>query len=81
KYTVTNLEAGDVLTASHIHTGATGANGAVIIPVCASAADFGMVLKLPMLTDANVTLLTTGQVYANAHSQNHPGGLIRGQIR
>lgn len=81
KYTVTGLEAGDVLTASHIHTGAAGANGAVIIPVCASAADFGKALKLPTLSDGNITLLTTGQVYANAHSTNHPGGIIRGQIR
>ena len=81
KYTVTGLEAGDVLTASHVHVGAAGTNGAVIIPVCASAADFGMALKLPALTDANIALLTTGLVYANAHSQNRPGGVVRGQIR
>ncbi|MEO5685376.1 MAG: CHRD domain-containing protein [Chitinophagaceae bacterium] len=81
KYTVTGLEAGDVLTASHVHTGAAGVNGPVIIPVCGSAADFGKALKLPALTDANVTLLTTGQVYANAHSQIRPGGIVRGQLR
>jgi hypothetical protein len=81
KYMVTGLETGDVLTAAHVHTGAAGMNGPVIIPVCASAADFGMSLKLPALTDANIALLTTGVVYANAHSQSHPGGLIRGQLR
>jgi CHRD domain len=81
KVTVTGLEAGDTLTASHIHAAATGVNGNIIVPLCSSAADFGKVLKLPVLTDGNVTLIQTGQVYVNAHSKNHPGGLIRGQIR
>lgn len=81
KVTVTGLESGDVLTASHIHAAAAGVNGAVIVPLCASAADFGVALKIAAITDANVSLIQTGQVYANVHSQNHPSGLIRGQIR
>jgi hypothetical protein len=79
--TVTGLESADALTASHIHNAATGVNGNIIIPLCASLADFGKELKFPGVTDANVTLLTTGSVYANAHSTNHPAGIIRGQIR
>jgi hypothetical protein len=81
KVTVTGLEAGDVLTASHIHAAATGVNGSVIVPLSAISSDFGVELKFPNITDANVTLITTGQVYVNAHSINHPAGLIRGQIR
>jgi hypothetical protein len=81
KYTVSNIEAGDTSLASHVHSGATGVNGPVIIPICASAADFGKSLKIPGISDANLSLLTTGMVYANVHSHNQPGGLIRGQLR
>jgi hypothetical protein len=81
KYSITGLEMGDTLTAAHVHIGAAGTNGAVIIPVAASAADFGKVLKITGISDANITLLTTGSVYANAHSKNHPSGLVRGQLR
>ncbi len=81
KVTVTGLESGDMLTASHIHSAAIGVNGSVIVPLCASSADFGMELKIPGISDANIALLTNSPVYANAHSTNHPTGLIRGQIR
>lgn len=81
KVTVTGLEAGDALSASHIHAAAAGVNGNIIVPLCASSADFGKDLEFSNMTDANIALLTTGQVYVNAHSTNHPAGLIRGQIR
>lgn len=81
KVTVTGLEAGDALAAAHIHAAATGVNGSIIIPLCANSADFGKELEFQNISDANLTLLTTGQVYANAHSTNHPAGFIRGQIR
>lgn len=79
--TFTGLESGDAMTASHIHNAATGVNGSIVIPLCASLADFGKELKFPGTTDANITLLTTAPVYVNAHSTNHPAGIIRGQIR
>lgn len=80
KITVTNLEAGDVLTAAHIHTGAAGVNGPVIIGFYSSAAEFGT-LKINVLDDVLYSSLLTGAVYVNAHSTAHPGGLVRGQIR
>jgi hypothetical protein len=80
KVTISNLEAGDALTASHIHKAAAGANGGVILGFYASAADFGTV-KVSTLTDALYTSIKTDAVYVNAHSTAHPGGIVRGQIR
>jgi hypothetical protein len=80
KVSVTSLETTDAIVSAHIHPGAPGVNGPVAVELCSSAADFG-VAKTTVLTDALVTTVTTGQVYVNAHSVMHPGGLIRGQIR
>lgn len=80
KVTVTNLEAGDALTAAHIHKAAAGVAGAVILGLCANAADFGTV-KIFTVPDALYTSLKTDPIYVNAHSTNHPGGIVRGQIR
>jgi len=74
------LEAGDALTASHIHKAATGVAGAIIIGLCANASDFGTV-KIFTVTDVLFALLKTDAIYVNAHSVNHPGGIVRGQIR
>ncbi len=80
KITVTNLEVGDALTAAHIHKEAAGANGSVILGLCGNAADFGIV-KSFALSDALYTSLKTDNIYTNAHSTLHPGGIIRAQIR
>ena len=80
KVSLTNLETTDAIVSAHIHPGATGVNGPVIVELCDKADDFGEA-KTTVLTDALFTTVTTGQIYVNAHSVNHPGGLIRGQVR
>ncbi len=80
KITVANLELDDTLSAAHIHLGASGVNGAVIVGLCGSAADFG-VAKQFALSDAIYANVKSDAVYVNAHSTKHPGGIIRGQIR
>lgn len=80
KVTVNNLEAGDALTAAHIHQAAAGVNGPVIVSLGSNAADFGMA-KVATLTDANYALVKTGTIYVNAHSTNHAPGVVRGQVR
>ena len=80
KVTVTNVEAGDALTAGHIHTGAAGTNGGVLIGICESAADFG-VTKIFTPTTAILTAIKTDALYVNVHSTNRPSGIVRGQIR
>ena len=80
KVIITNLEATDALTAAHIHKAAAGINGPVIQGICSGAADFN-ISKSVLLTDALITSIKTDQIYVNAHSTGHPGGIIRGQVR
>jgi len=80
KVTVTNLEANDALTMSHIHTGAAGTNGAVLIGLCSSAADFG-VTKINTPTPAVINSIKTDGLYVNVHSTMKASGIVRGQIR
>ena len=80
KITVSNLDAGDILRFAHIHKGATGVNGPVIIDLAMTEADFG-VNKVSTLSDVNYTSLKSEAVYVNAHSVLRGGGLVRGQIR
>lgn len=80
KVTVINLEPVDALTAAHIHSGPAGVNGGVLIGIAGSAADFNIV-KMITVSDVIFASLKAGPIYANAHSVNHPGGVVRGQIR
>jgi len=80
KVTVTNLEVGDTLRFAHIHEAAAGANGPVIVDLCATAADFN-VAKTTTLSDALFLKVKTSAVYVNVHSVNHSGGIVRGQVR
>lgn len=80
KVVVADLESGDTWTAAHVHTGAPGVNGDVLVPLCNSATDFGISISSALTADVATTLLTA-EVYANAHTTNHPAGIIRGQIR
>lgn len=79
---VTGLTAGDGnLTAAHIHNGAVGANGSVLVGLISTAADFGVNKQL-QLTDVQKTAIDgTGSLYVNAHSTIFTGGIVRGQIR
>ncbi len=81
RVTISNLEVGDALTASHIHTGATGTTGGVIVGLIAGSTDFGLPLKITGISDANIALIQTGSVYVNVHSTRYGGGIVRGQIR
>lgn len=80
KVTVSNLEAGDALSAAHIHTGAAGANGGVLIGICESAADFGMT-KIFSPSAAILNSIKNDALYVNVHSTMRPSGVVRGQIR
>lgn len=80
KFVINNLEAGDAMTAAHIHKGAVGVNGAVIVPIYGTTADFGTV-KIITVDDVLFASLKTDPIYANAHSTLKAGGIVRGQIR
>lgn len=80
KVTVTGLPGGETLTAAHIHRGAAGTNGAVLVGLCANAADFG-ISKMMQLDEATANAVKTEKLYTNAHTNLHPDGVVRGQIR
>ena len=73
--------AGITASAAHIHIGATGANGPVIVPLTDAG---GNVWAVPASTVFNADQFKAykqGDLYFNAHSAAYPGGEIRGQIR
>jgi hypothetical protein len=79
---VSGLTAGDgTLSAAHIHNGAVGANGSVLIGLASSAADFGVNKQLQLTDDQKTAIDGTGALYVNAHSTIFTGGIVRGQIR
>ena len=65
-------------TAAHIHTGARGKAGPVLIPLCAPCAT--SVKGVAKLTAAQVKALD-GKIYVNVHTVKNPAGEIRGQLR
>lgn len=74
------MEAGDMLMAAHIHVGAAGVNGPVLLGLADNNADFS-VSKSFTLSTAIRTAILNDALYVNVHSMNHPSGVVRGQIR
>jgi hypothetical protein len=80
--------------ASHIHMGAAGVNGNILVPFNAAPVQNGEVasgiidLTRPISDgqsgtitgDQLLDLLNRGMLYTNVHTAAHPGGELRGQI-
>ena len=71
---------GITATAAHIHQGAPGANGPVIVPMVKEGDKFVFPAGAK-LTDAQFDAYKAGGLYLNVHSAAHPGGEIRAQIK
>jgi hypothetical protein len=73
---------GITATAAHIHQGDAGTNGPVIVPMTESSAGSGTwtIANGTFLTEAQLSALTAGSLYFNAHTTANPGGDVRGQI-
>ncbi|HJW29890.1 MAG TPA: CHRD domain-containing protein, partial [Saprospiraceae bacterium] len=67
------------ITGAHLHAGAEGANGPVIIDLT-SLINGNVIRGSVDLTIDELLNLFTGNVYINVHTMNNPAGEIRGQL-
>lgn len=67
-------------TAAHIHLGARGRNGPVIVPL-GKKGDTYSVPAGRKLTAAQINAWKAGELYVNVHTARHKGGEVRGQIQ
>jgi CHRD domain len=66
-------------TAAHIHLGALGKAGNVVVVLCASTCKSGKT-GTAMLSSALVSALSKHLLYVNVHTAKNPAGEIRGQL-
>lgn len=67
-------------TMAHIHLGAKGKNGPVIVPLVKKG-DTYSVAEGHKLTGAQMKALKDGSLYVNVHTSQHKGGEVRGQLQ
>ena len=87
-YAVTYSGLSGALAAAHIHTGAAGVAGGVILPLAAGPSPmFGTLTSADFKPSGSVTTFAEalaairgGTTYFNLHTAANPGGEIRGQI-
>ncbi len=87
-YLVTYSGLSGAVNAAHIHTGAVGSNGGVILPLVPGASPMTGALTSANFTASGavtsfaqaVAAIRAGTTYFNLHTTANPGGEIRGQI-
>ena len=72
--------AGFTPTAAHIHEGAAGKNGPVIVPFTKDGDKFGPAAGAKLTPD-QLKAFKAGNLYVNIHSAAHPGGEVRAQLK
>ncbi len=67
-------------TAAHIHIGAPGTNGPVIVPLTRTADNVWSVPPNARISSEQYAGYRAGNLYVNVHSEAYPGGEIRAQL-
>ena len=68
-------------TAAHIHQGAAGANGPVIVPLAKSGDSMFVSAPGFKMSEDHIKAYRAGNTYVNVHSAKNPGGEIRAQLK
>ena len=68
-------------TAAHIHEGAAGVNGPVIVPFTKTGDNTFVAAPGATLTESQYASYKAGNLYVNVHSAKNPGGEIRAQLK
>jgi len=77
KISVTGIKA----TAAHIHQGAAGSNGKVLVPFTKQGDDTFVAPEGAKLDEQGCADYKAGKTYVNVHSDAHKGGEIRAQLK
>jgi CHRD domain len=72
---------GVAVTAAHIHVGAAGKSGPVIVPLTKAADGEWTVPPGAKLSDEQMKSYKAGDLYVNVHSEANKGGEIRAQLK
>jgi hypothetical protein len=68
-------------TAAHIHQGAPGANGPVIVPFVKQGESTFVAAEGAKMTEEQYRAYKSGHTYVNVHSAKNPGGEVRAQLK
>jgi hypothetical protein len=78
KWSLTFAHLSGPATAAHIHKGARGVSGPVLIALCGPCKS--PVSGTATVTAAQLKLMKSGGTYVNVHTAKNPNGEIRGQV-
>jgi len=65
--------------AAHVHLGAAGKTGRIVVPLCAPCASGAHSAKA--ISSVAALAMIAGKAYVNVHTTKNPAGEIRGQIK
>lgn len=69
------------VTMAHIHVGASGSNGPVIVPLARTGEGVWSVPPGTRLTPEQLARYQAGELYVNVHTAANPGGEVRAQLK